>query len=281
MASLPSKQRKKKLNLRQLRSENVFFVPYASSIETLNNIFLTTTLAKKGLTEIRENLKSKDPHLFEIEIPTIKGNIATKTTDKSKVVEILKSTIKRDLYSNSIVAAISITESFLEQVVRAILTMHPGKLSADVERNTKKEAADEKKIDLKDILSANSLSDIYDKLIMQKVVKLFYASPTEYFKYLSDTIQITLDQDTIGKYVEIKATRDLITHNKGQVNQIYLDKTEKYTRVKKLNQNIPITEEYFKNSIGTMKLIVKSTYEIASAKYLKISNKGSLYPRSS
>lgn len=279
MSTIGIRQTKKKSNLRQLRSENVFFVPYASTIELLNNIFLTTTLAKKGLIEIRENLKSKEPHLFDIEIPTVKGEIATKSIDKSNVVEILKSTIKRDLYSNSIVSAISLTEHFLEQVIKIILTMHPGKLSVEVEKLSKREIAEEKKIDLKDILSAKNLAEIHEKLITQKVIKLFYASPTEYFKYLSEAIQINIGPDTIGKYVEIKATRDLITHNKGQVNQIYFEKSGSFTRVKNLNQNIPITEDYFKNSIGTMKLLVRTTYEIASSKYLKISNKGQLYPR--
>jgi len=263
---------------KKLKKENPFFISYSKNIDSLNNIYVTTKLSRQGLIALREELKNNEPFKLEIEIPAVNGIEVIKEKDKSKIVEILKRSIRSELFINSLISAISITENFLEEVIRKVLQNHPGKLSVDIDSKTKKEAQEERKIDLKDVLSASSLEELYENIINQRLHKLFYASPADYFKYLKNIIQIDLGQDLIDNYIEIKATRDLLVHNKGKVNSIYIDKVGTKARATDTRQNIPITEDYFLESIGVLKQIIRDTYESLSKEYLKVTDKRFLYP---
>jgi hypothetical protein len=107
--------------------------------------------------------------------------------------------------------------------------------------------------------------------------KLFYASPNDYFKYLGDTIQIRLEEDLVLTYVEIKATRDLVIHNKGRINSIYIQKSGVKARSKDTKQFISFSPEYYIKSFSALKKIVRCTYESASKEYLKITDPARLY----
>lgn len=264
--------------IRILKSQNPFFIHYIRTVKLINNDYYVTKLARQGLTTLRENLKEKDPFKLEIEVPSANGKEFKKETNKSKIVDLLRRSIKSDLYSNSLISGVSFIEQYLEAIIRGILIKYPGKLSVEVENtSSKKDLQEEKKIDLKDILSAKSLDDIYLTVINQKIYKLFYASPTDYFKYLSNVIQIDLDAELIANYVEIKATRDLIIHNNGKVNQIYIQKAGAKARTTNTKQYIAINEEYYIQAYSIFKKIVKDSYEIASKVYLKETNKANLY----
>jgi hypothetical protein len=269
------KQRIEKL--KKLKAENPFYLHYIKTTDALNEEYYVTKLARQGLVTLREELKNEKPFTLEIEIPSVNGREIRKEKDKSKIVDILKRSIKSDLYANSLGSGVSLIEQFLEEIIRTILIMHPGKLSVDVGSSSKKEAQEEKKIDLKDIIGAKSLDDIYLTIINQRLYKLFYASPTDYFKYFKDIIQIKLDEDLVLTYVEIKATRDLLVHNKGKVNAIYVQKAGTKARATDPRQNIPITEQYYIQSFASFKKIVRDTYECASKEYLKITHKADLY----
>ena len=180
------------------------------------------------------------------------------------------------MYANSINSGVSILEKFLEEIIKTVLIKYPGKLSVDIDGKNKKEN-EERKIDIKDIINAKSLEEIFLSIINQKLFKLFYASPADYFKYLSDTIQINLNNDLILTYIEIKATRDLVIHNKGKVNAIYIQKAGTKARVTDTKQNIPFSGDYYIKSFSVFKKIVRSTYEIASKEYLKITDPAKLY----
>ncbi|WP_339709846.1 hypothetical protein [Cyclobacterium amurskyense] len=156
--------------------------------------------------------------------------------------------------------------------------MHPGKLSMEVEAKSRKESQEDKKIDFKDILKASSLEDLYNQIINQRLYKLFYASPADYFNYLESTIQVKLKKSTIEDYIEIKATRDLLIHNHGKVNNIYIQKTGDKARTKDTRQTISINEDYFLKSTGVLKMVVRDSYEIATKKYLGKTRKGEMYP---
>lgn len=279
LTSIMDKKKKFRLaRTRKLKKRNAYYLSYARSINSLNNIYVTTKLSRQGLITLREKLKMNEPFKLEIEIPTVNGLEVTKETDKSKIVEILKRSIKFELFVNSLISAISITENFLEDVIRKVLQNHPWKLSVDIDSKTKKETQEDRKITIKDVLKVTSLEELYEDIINQKLHKLFYASPTDYFKYLKNNIQIDLEQNLIDNYIEIKATRDLLVHNRGKVNNIYIAKVGNKARVTDTKQNIPITEDYFLESIGILKKVIRDTYASLSKEYLEITEKKDLYP---
>jgi hypothetical protein len=153
MAALTKTQRIEKL--KKLKAENPFYLHYIQTTEALNYEYYVTKLAIQGLSNLRESLKAEKPFVLEIEVPTVNGKEIKKEKDKSRVVDILKKSIKTDLYANSLSTGVSLLEKFLEDIIRSVLIKHPGKLSVEIDGKNKKDG-EEKRIDLKDVIAAKS-----------------------------------------------------------------------------------------------------------------------------
>lgn len=260
--------------IRQLKKRNPFFIHYARAIASLNNTYVTTALARQGLIEIRDNLKRESPFEIEIEIPAVNQVEVTKIKNKSKVVKILKQSIRTNLFGTSLISGVSQTESYLTDIMRIILQRHPQKLSNDTSSKTRRES---KKIDIRDVLTVSSLEELYDDLIDQRLHTLMYASPSVYFRYLKDTIQIDLPESLVADFIEVKATRDVLVHNEGRVNQLYIDKAGANARTTNTKQNIPLSHNYFLAAFSTLKQVVRDTHVSASAKYFNLTKKRDLF----
>lgn len=66
---------------------------------------------------------------------------------------------------------------------------------------------------------------------------------------------IKVDDDIWGKWVEIKARRDLRVHNAGIVNQVYIDKVKEYILCDFGNEAI-IDEQYFSDCVAILKTMI-------------------------
>lgn len=269
-------QRQKALKIKRLIGINPFYKFYANAIDSLNNDFFITQIARQGLQEIREECKKKDASVkYSIPVPSTTGITIKQEHRKSHIVEILKHSIKKDLFAASVGNCVSITEQYLCDIIQIILKKYPHKITEDIVSNNAQKT--DKKIEIKKIISATSLDEIINNLIKQKISTLFYASPEEYFTYLKEVIGINFDELTIKNYIEIKATRDLLVHNKGKVNDIYINKCKDAARVTDTKQNIPITEQYYIQSISVIKKIVRGIHEQVSKTHLKLTNKRDIF----
>ena len=74
----------------------------------------------------------------------------------------------------------------------------------------------------------NSKEEMIEKIIDQKVDNLFYASPKKQLEYLDGALGITICEDSWYKWIEYKARRDVIIHNNGIINDVYLSKVNGY-----------------------------------------------------
>ncbi|HHY0380389.1 hypothetical protein [Vibrio brasiliensis] len=282
-----NKRRYRTISLKEIKKENKFYIPHVDAINNLHNIYLVTEISRNAIQEHREDLKDQDDKFVPLEFPDIDGSLKSTPKRRAKTVKILKNAVRHDLYSNSLISSVSATEVYLEKVVELCLLNDPRRLSHSIKKQSKKGKLSEPEIEVKiddstiplrNLLEAQNLEDLYKNVIRDKLHQLMYASPADYFGYLKNALGIELDQDMINTYVEIKATRDLLTHGQGYVNDVYIQKAGQQARVTDTKQRIPLPPEYFASSIGTMKKLVGDIYKLASKEFLGVTHFKDLYP---
>ena len=190
--------------------------------------------------------KSKEHHRYIVPKVKSRGGIPQKRSDK-ELKEIYDRFIHRELYENLIVTAVSQFESYLFEVLRIVITAYPQKLALNIKGTESK-----RDIPLELLLSANSLSEVITQIIDRRLNELSYASPKEYLEYLGKLLGIDITDPAFLDYIEVKATRDLVIHNRGIVNQTYLSKVGDKKRGE-TGQSITIDVGYFDHCVATLK----------------------------
>lgn len=84
---------------------------------------------------------------------------------------------------------------------------------------------------------------------------MLYAKPTDYLSYLSAILQLKIDDETVGKFSEAKATRDVIVHANGCANVVYLEKAGPLARAED-GQRLDVGRLYFDACVATMKRLI-------------------------
>jgi hypothetical protein len=167
-----------------------------------------------------------------------------------QIAAFLESATKRDLFASVFVFLVARVEAFFVSVCGMVLRYDNRRLKTSV-----KGIDHISKIEIGEIIEARSREKLIDVVIDRELQAVFYARPAAYFEYLERVIGISLDQQSSQAWIEMKATRDLIVHNSGLVNQIYLDKAGSKARAT-LNSVVPLDRVYFEQSVATMKSLV-------------------------
>jgi hypothetical protein len=87
-----------------------------------------------------------------------------------------------------------------------------------------------KNVELAEIVDCKSKEDLLLSVIEKHLISLFYASPSLQFDYLGQVTGVEVKTATRDSWIELKAARDLIVHNSGIINEIYLKKCGKLGR---------------------------------------------------
>ncbi len=104
-------------------------------------------------------------------------------------------------------------------------------------------------------------------VIGRELNELAYKKPTEWFTYLEQIAKLGCPTSAeIEQIAEAKASRDLLVHNQGGVNQVYLDKAGRLARFQ-LNQRIDIPDHYHR---ATWELLCEVVADIADSAAAKI-----------
>lgn len=118
------------------------------------------------------------------------------------------------------------------------------------------------KIELSSVIDADGKDDLVKKVISNYVSGILRQRPDVYMPYAVDLFDIDKGKKFDG-YYEICATRDLIVHSSGVINEIYLKKAGRNSRGK-IGKRIKINEEYFSVCVATLKQVsghVKAAFE--------------------
>lgn len=151
---------------------------------------------------------------------------------------------------------VALFEDFLFDLLRLWLTAYPGGIPNK----------DRKPVDLAMVIDAPDREAILQAVIDRELNALKYERPTAWFRYLNDRVKLGGPTDEqIERLAEIKASRDILAHNRGAVNQTYLDKARTRSRYR-LGQRLEIPEPYLHDTWMLVRGIVEDLATAAIAK---------------
>jgi hypothetical protein len=218
-------------------------------VREMNDFHIFLSQADSVLREARAPLVSskhmKDRRYY---VPsTGRAKFAERTDQELK--SIYDRFLSTGLYESFLVAAISSFESFLLKVLRETISEYPGKLSISVPGvNACKTAS------VTAVFEAANLKEAQEAIIEEHLSGVMYAQPKAYIEYVKKVIGIEADDKAFHAFLEIKATRDLLVHNGGTVNSVYLAKAGKMARGE-LDQKLRVDRKYFEKCLAVLKRI--------------------------
>jgi hypothetical protein len=225
-------------------------------VRRINDTHIFLEQATSLLREAQEQLDTATKGDKKYYVPSIseekkpKKKFANRTDAELK--EIYDRFLSRALYENLIVTVVSLFESFLFDVLRLIISAYPDKLKSNVDG---KEVKREFSLDI--LLNVSTREEAIGQIIEQQLIGISYAKPKVYLKYLKNIAGVATGDPAFKDYIEIKATRDLITHNLGIINNMYIEKVADIDGTTRgvINDQIRIDAEYFSHCIATLKRI--------------------------
>lgn len=150
----------------------------------------------------------------------------------------------------SLIEAALIFENYISSIIEMVYQEYPKKAFPKSE----KYEGDEKALEI--ILSSSSKEEIMDRLIEEKLRKLFYGNIEDIFAKdkarmeLKDTFTGEYGKELIANMLEIFARRNIHIHNSGKVDRKYIRETHK--NEDKLNKVLKIDAEYLRESINVL-----------------------------
>lgn len=110
---------------------------------------------------------------------------------------------------------VTVFEDFIFALLHAWLSVHPSGIP-----NKK-----DKPVDLATILNAADKNALIQLVVDRELDGLRYMRPAAWFRYLNDRVNLSRPTDEqIERLAEIKASRDILVHNRGIVNETYREK---------------------------------------------------------
>ncbi len=244
-------------NARRLPNYRLFRRPRTRAIRELNNSFVVTGIARNAVEVARQTLQSGPRTKLRFSIPTVRNEQVVVARNRSKILSLLEQAAARDLFAQSLVPTVAVTEGYLADMLRVVLRAFPNKL-----------AVTDKKVDLAVVLDAEDLDDLLEGVISNQIHSAFYTSPSKYFEYIERTLSISLPANRKVMYSEVKATRDIYVHNGGIANRLYIQKAGALSRAED-GDPLPLDEDYFSSAITCMKGVIQSVYQSLLRKYGK------------
>ena len=146
---------------------------------------------------------------------------------------------------------VTLFEDFVFGLLHAWLLVHPTSIP-----NKK-----DKPVALATILDAADKSAVIQLVVDRELDGLRYKRPADWFKYLNDRVNLNRPtHEQIERLAEIKASRDILVHNRRIVNETYRDKASTRARYA-VGQRVEIQEPYLRDS----RLLIRTVVEELSA----------------
>lgn len=232
---------------------------HMARIKQINDFFIEVELTIDSLKSFQKDMLSRDSK-FGYSVPKMDGGVRTVERKTSEVLNYIDHRIAYSQYAQSLVFIVARVEDYITDVLLAVLTAFPKKILISIKGN---EAS--KNVDLKMIIEKNDIDAlIYDQAKM-RINEALYSSPRQYADYFTKVCGFDLGSH-LQSYIEMKATRDMLVHNDGVVNAIYLEKAGALARSKN-GEIVPINAEYFESSVRNMKNMSSTIYRGLLNKY--------------
>jgi hypothetical protein len=157
---------------------------------------------------------------------------------------------------------VTVLETFFFDLLRLLFLDNPLRLPGD------------KQVKWQVVTQGADRESILNYLIDIQLNELKYKRPKEWFEYLGKLVKISgPSKEESEKFTEMKASRDVLIHNAGVVNEVYREKAATQARYS-VGERVAIPHRYFLNSA---KLVAKMIGDIADGLINKIGDKGSIH----
>jgi hypothetical protein len=150
---------------------------------------------------------------------------------------------KTALYCNSLISLVSSVEWFLAQLIHKHYKENPGIVGSK-----------EKQFSLEELAAFETVDDARNYLIEKTVESVLRGSIQDWIDFLSSKLKLSMGYLNEHKdyLIEVTQRRNLLVHNGGVVNRIYLSNLPiSYKNRPKIGDNIHISSEYLNNAIST------------------------------
>jgi hypothetical protein len=148
---------------------------------------------------------------------------------------------------------LSIFESFFFDLLRIWLTAYPGSLG-------------KKMVDFKTILELPDKDAVTGLVVRKELTEILYDRPGEWFAYLEDKARLGCPTaDEIERIAEAKAARDVLIHNMGIANKLYVSKAGSRARFRE-GERIDIPEDYHRETWELLRKVASDVTMAAIAK---------------
>jgi hypothetical protein len=233
------------------------------------HIFLQSALP--ALQELQQEFStSKHEKDRRYDTPKLNKKSFSNRTD-SEVAAIFRKFLQRELYETLIVSVVSEFEAFLGDVVSMVLKAFPQKLLITLgdERDEITRNHGGKSVSVDAILRSGSYEALIDGIIKDRCEALFFAPPKKYVDYIGKAVSVSVGDVAFTKFLEIKASRDVIIHNDGIANAIYLSKSGAHARAQRPGEKLAVDGAYFDHVVMIIKRISGIIARDAQAKFDK------------
>ena len=218
----------------------------------INNTHIWASIAYEAI-----NVASANTEILSSKTFKVPSRSASKTRSiwrtKETLEEILNSAADTDFNYSIFTFIVAQVEAFLSDLISGVLRIDKRRLK------TKVPGIDHtNKIDISEIIDSDDIDDIIEQIIKKELVGIFYASPEKQFEYLEKVIGISIDDklsDLASKWKEYKATRDIIIHNSGVANEVYVKKAGDHAKWKD-SESIVVDQDYLNSLVADSKSFI-------------------------
>ncbi len=160
--------------------------------------------------------------------------------------KVSKNNSKFSLLSNSsLISLVSFSEIYLNRLFSHFFTLYPKCLNLG-----------EKNIVFNTISNLKSIKQIEQQLIHNEVDNIMRGNAQSWFTYLNEKLKIDFNEvkHLESKVFEVFLRRNLIVHNGGIVNDVYLSKVSTHSKYKN-GEKVKVTKKYLLDSIDTIEIV--------------------------
>lgn len=185
-------------------------------------------------------------------------NVTTGTvTGESDLVTKAQLYLAKELPESTFLQFVSIFEGFVADLLRIWLRRYPKSLSS------------KKQVNFGTILNAQNLDDVIQEIVDKEVDEVFYGPPVAWFSYFKEKLNwMYPDGADVDKIAEIKTTRDILVHNNGIINAVYLSKAGQGARGAE-GQRVEVDEVYHRETWKLLHGVIEKLRDIALNKLPK------------
>jgi|SRR5208337_242479 len=224
---------------------------HMKKVQQINNLYIESQLTVDALSlelKVIEEKAKASKGRFHVSVPSMRGKDQEISRKYDDVIAMIKGRIKYKEFVQSLVFAISLTESYISEIMCLNLVAFPAKLLISIKGNE----AVSYQVEMREILNSRSIEEIVSNKAEQRVRDALFASPRAYMKYLETVMSFAIPENLMKQFAEIKATRDVYVHDDGKVNETYLSKSEEAARAT-LGSKLIVDAQYLSASVSCMK----------------------------